>query len=328
MQTLWKKSYSEKVEGRFYFPRGGGFGTLAVWKKRCLSPAEDDKHQNRIYQYIILVYTPLKTGQSWGEGSLFMTLSDTAAVPDPVSIQPPTALLSSNPIAVRAGVTVKASQRIVLFYKDSLEIEACFRLRHTYFVQERGWVSENEETPGLEIDAYDPHALHLSVWKGGEVAAYLRILPYNPEVGFMIDRELSALLSDEEREVLPRENAVEFSRLVCRVDKSSEEGQGSAQGSSQTGDSRVMELLFRQLYQVSLERGFTRFYIVVEAGWLRFFARRFGLAFHPIGKPHRFPDGTRTVAATATLEELEAGMRRHSEEKYGWYRQAGDAEDK
>lgn len=202
---------------------------------------------------------------------------------------------------------------------DEERLRRCYRLRHAYFVQERAWVCENEVAPGLDCDRYDPHALHLGVWQGDEVAAYLRVLPFDSALGFMLDNELSALLGPEERAALPRENAVELSRLVCRVGKRTEDGQGSAQGSPRLEDPRLLELLFKQFYQVSLERGFTRFYIVVEVGWLRLFARRLGVLFHPLGAPYRFPDGTRTVAATATLEELEAGMRRHSEAKYEWY---------
>ncbi len=213
--------------------------------------------------------------------------------------------------------------RFLLLSGGDIEISDCFRLRYAYFVQERAWVRANAETPGLERDDYDPHALHLGVWQGDRVAAYLRLLPFDPQVGFMIDRDLGALLTQEERQALPRENAVEISRLVCRMaqgqaGKSGQDGQGRCQ----LHDPRPIELLFKQLYRVSLERGFTRFYIVVEAGWLRLFARRFGVSFRPIGQPHRFPDGTRTVAATATLEELEAGMRGYSEAKFHWYCQA------
>ncbi len=203
---------------------------------------------------------------------------------------------------------------------DEERLHRCYRLRHAYFVQERAWVGENEVAPGVECDRYDPHALHLGVWQGDEVAAYLRMVPFDGALGFMLDDELSALVSPEERAAMPRENAVEISRLVCRMGKSGEDGQGS----SRLEDPRLVELLFKQLYRVSLERGFTRFYIVVEAGWLRLFARRFGVPFRPIGRPYRFPDGTRTVAATATLEELEAGMRCHDEAKYGWYREVND----
>lgn len=189
------------------------------------------------------------------------------------------------------------------------DLKACFALRFRYFAQERGWIPPEKCPDGEETDRYDDHALHLAVFGGDEITAYLRVLPYESDIGFMLDHELSAILSPQEREALPRENAVELSRLVCCPKDSFEVGRGNE---------RPIELLFRRLYQVSLERGFTRFYIVVEAGWLGPFARRFGLPFQIIGQSYRFPDGTRTVAATATIEELEAGLRRHSEAKFLW----------
>ncbi len=189
----------------------------------------------------------------------------------------------------------------------------CARLRHAYFVQCRQWVPESCVHSGLEQDGYDAHALHLGIWDEEGVAAYLRVLPFEPRVGFMLDRELSCVLTEEERYSLPREGSVELSRLVVRSDVLAHRYRGAK--------SYPVELLLKRLYQVSKERGFTRFYIVVEAGWLRPFARRFGLPFSIIGTPHTFPDGTKTVAAMATLEELEVGMRRHSAAKYAWYQQ-------
>jgi len=199
-----------------------------------------------------------------------------------------------------------------LLLPDDPEMEACFRLRHAYFVRKRGWVKESKETPGIERDGYDPHCLHLAVWDGQGVAAYLRALPFDPCVEFMLDRELSCLFSGEEREALPRAGALELSRLVVRRDLL-----------CRHNEPHPVELLLRELYRVAKERGFTRFYIVVEQSWLGPFARRFGLPFRVLGTPHLFPDGTKTVAALATLEELEAGMRRHSAAKFQWYQQDG-----
>jgi N-acyl-L-homoserine lactone synthetase len=169
---------------------------------------------------------------------------------------------------------------------------------------------------GEETDGYDEHALHLAVARDDCITAYLRVLPFDPAVGFMLDHELSAILSPQERDALPREGAVELSRLVWETRSQFQAGRG---------DDHPIELLFRQLYQLSLERDFTRYYIVVEAGWLRPFARRFGLPFQVIGQPHIFPDGTRTVVATATVEELEAGLQRYSEAKFRWYCSPGGA---
>ncbi len=193
------------------------------------------------------------------------------------------------------------------------EVQDCFRLRYHYFVHQRAWVAANAEWPGIERDSYDEHALHLGVWDEKGVAAYLRVLPFDPGVGFMLDQELACVLTEEERRGLPREESVELSRLVVRPDILARH--------PCLAKAHPVELLLKRLYQVSKERGFTRFYIVVEEEWLRPFARRFGLPFSVIGTPHVFPDGTKTVAATATLDELEAGMRGHSAAKYEWYRQ-------
>lgn len=201
-----------------------------------------------------------------------------------------------------------------LLFDDPISLEACLRLRYSYFVERRGWVKASKATPGIERDGYDGHCLHLGVWDEAGVAAYLRVLPFKPEVGFMLDRELRCLLRHEEREALPRENAVELSRLVVR---------SNVALCANPNQAHPVELLLRELYRVAKERDFTRFYIVVEQSWLGPFARRFGLRFQTVGTPHLFPDGTKTVAAIATLEALEAGMRRHSEAKFQWYQQDG-----
>lgn len=195
---------------------------------------------------------------------------------------------------------------------DVVPMEECARLRHAYFVCCKKWVPESCTSPGLECDNYDEHCLHLGVWDEQGVAAYLRILPFASQVGFMLDRELSCLLSDEERRALPRERVVELSRLVVRSDVA------LRAASSQV---HPVELLLKRLYCESKRRDFGRFYIVVEQSWLGPFTRRFGLPFQLIGTPHIFPDGTKTIAATATLEELEAGMRSHSASKYEWYQE-------
>lgn len=212
------------------------------------------------------------------------------------------------------GFTLRYAFNSRVVSHKSEEIEACLRLRYAYFVEQRGWVRADEATPGIERDHYDPHCLHLGVWDEVGLTAYLRVLPFKSEVGFMLDRELCCLLHDHEREALPRENAVELSRLVVRPNVALYAAPDQA---------HPVELLLRELYRVAKERDLTRFYIVVEQNWLQPFTRRFGLPFQTIGTPHLFPDATQTVAATATLAELEAGMRRHSAAKYAWYQQDG-----
>lgn len=186
-------------------------------------------------------------------------------------------------------------------------LTSCFRLRHRTFVEERRWV-DGGALPhlGLETDAYDPHALHFATVDGDEVAAYLRVLPYQPVIGFMLHREFAPLCPDGLPPLGPGD--AEVSRLAVAA--------ANAHGP------HPVELLLRELYREAPRLGLSRFFIVVECGWLRAFRRRFGLPFREIGSPHVFADGTRAVAAVATLEEMEEGMRRHDPAKYDWYRAA------
>jgi N-acyl-L-homoserine lactone synthetase len=196
---------------------------------------------------------------------------------------------------------------------DGAPITACYRLRFSSFVEQRGWVAQEQlPFPTIETDVYDAHCLHLAVLCGGTATAYLRVLPHQPEIGFMLDSDFAPLLSEEELSYLPREGAVELSRLVCRSDYLR---------SWKSEEPHPVELLFKLMYQESKARGFRLFYIVVEETWLRPMARRFGVRFRVLGQPYTFPDGTRTVAAVATLEELEEGMKQHSTAKFEWYQQ-------
>lgn len=178
-------------------------------------------------------------------------------------------------------------------------LSRCFRLRYNYFVRQRGWVAMDSAS-GEERDHYDDRALHLAVLCGEEVMAYLRLLPHDPALGFMLDHDFAALLSERERDELPRAGSIEISRLVCRF------------GRVESDDVHPLQLLLRLLHQISVEQGFERCYIVVEHSWLRPFIRRFGVPFQVVGQPYTFAGGTRTVAATATLAELAMAIENYS----------------
>lgn len=203
--------------------------------------------------------------------------------------------------------------QIVTAQEERLQA-ACLRLRYGYFVRQRGWVTDDPAMGGRESDAYDDHAFHLAVFDREEALAYLRVLPAEAPCGFMLEHEFSSLLNSHPqncRESIPSRSAhaVELSRLVYRPLKSQDRQAGA----------HPVELLLKLLYRLALERGIQLFYIVVEERWLKPFARRFGLLFTPLGTPHVFPDGTRTVAAVATLAQLQDSMRQHSATKFNWY---------
>jgi len=140
---------------------------------------------------------------------------------------------------------------------DSPRLNECARLRYTYFVQKRGWVAPNPVYPDVEQDSYDEHCLHLGVWDNKGVTAYLRALPFDFHIGFMLDHDLSCLIENEDQKTLLRDGAVELSRLVVRPDIVFCQA-----------DPHPVEMLLRLLYREAKMRGFRRFYIVVEEGRL------------------------------------------------------------
>lgn len=204
---------------------------------------------------------------------------------------------------------------------DAREVEACERLRYEEFVVKRAWVAADPLCLGRERDGYDAEALHLTVFEGERVAAYLRVLEGGCRCGFMLHREFAALLCDSERKALQRENTVEVSRLAIASNVAVAPGVQNGSASRCSGKV-VTELLLKLLYRLALERGWNRFYLVAEAGWPKVFARRFGLVFEPVGQPCTFPDGTVTVAALTTLAVVEESVTKHSPEKAHWYQNA------
>ena len=197
-----------------------------------------------------------------------------------------------------------------LLAPDDAALLLCWQLRYRYFVRERGWVLPTELYPDEERDRYDQHAWHLAVWEDDQVVAYLRVLPWRADVGFMLEDDFQTLMPASTCKALPRQNAVELSRLVCCPQSAV---------SKESGAPHALELLLKLLYHLALREGIEQFHIVVEAAWLKPFARRFGLPFTPLGEVQVLAGGTRTIAATATLGELQTAMLRRWPDKYAWY---------
>lgn len=196
-----------------------------------------------------------------------------------------------------------------LLAPDDAALLLCWQLRYRYFVQERGWVSPGACFSGEERDRYDQHAWHLAVLKDEQIVAYLRMLPWRTGVGFMLEDDFQTLLPAS-CSTLPRHGAVELSRLVCCPRSAAFQESGAPQ---------AVELLFKLMYQVAKAEQIEHLHIVVEAGWLRPFDRRFGLPFTPLGEVQVLAGGTRTIAATATLSDLQAALSGRWPDKYAWY---------
>lgn len=189
----------------------------------------------------------------------------------------------------------------------SEEMLACWRLRHRYFVVERGWEGCRATEPEREADCYDVTCQHLAVFQGDKPVAYLRALPWHEGLGFMLERDFRCLLSSEALGGLHKESSLEISRLVLAPDL------------SPAAVLPVTELLFKALYRLCRESEVEHLYAVLEPGWLRRFTRCFHLPFQALGIAQRFPDGTRAVAAYAHLRELERSLQAVDPQKLRWY---------
>ncbi|MBV9468394.1 MAG: GNAT family N-acetyltransferase, partial [Abitibacteriaceae bacterium] len=97
---------------------------------------------------------------------------------------------------------------------DEKEVRRYQALRYESFVVRKGWVTADPNHPGCEMDRYDPYCHHLGVFLGSHLSAYLRALPWQPHLGFMLEHEFRDLLPETAASGLSQEGVVEISRLV------------------------------------------------------------------------------------------------------------------
>lgn len=205
------------------------------------------------------------------------------------------------PIAKKKKFTTR-----VLDTDDHAAILDCQRLRHDFYADYKGWV--RPERSGQETDHYDSACHHLAVFEDGAVVAYLRALSWTTNLGFMLEHDFRQVVPEAALVRLIRNNSFEISRLVV------------APGLQPHEVLQVTEVLFKSLYLFCKAQNIDHLYAVLEAGWLRRFRHCFHLPFQALGPPHRFPDGTKTVAAYATLTELEESLAVMAPAKLSWYR--------
>lgn len=207
--------------------------------------------------------------------------------------------------------------RVQLLSPNEAEpLAACWRLRYEYFVRRRQWVTPNAEGADLECDRYDVDAWHFAVFRETEAVAYLRLIDRQAACGFMLEHEFKHLVSDENLSLLQKPGSVEISRLAV------------AHQIERREIKTVLSLLFKGLYQFSLQRNYRNLLVVVEPHWLPLFARRFGFTFTALGPVLSFPDRTLAVAASANIKNLEAELSHGDPASLEWYRSLEEAEFK
>ena len=175
------------------------------------------------------------------------------------------------------------------------DLEQAALLRHQFFAIEKGWVPSNEQ--GLELDAYDPHALHFGVKQDGHLIAYMRALRGDSPCGFMLDKDFRACLSAEALAQLERRHGIELSRRVVHPELNRADAMAA------------VEILFQMFCQYALSDHIHAVYLVQEPSYTPMLKRLFGLNFQSLqDAPYQFADGTRVEVVAASASDLTAGL--------------------
>jgi N-acyl-L-homoserine lactone synthetase len=138
---------------------------------------------------------------------------------------------------------------------------ACARLRADVYVWEKNWIPRSRVVEGLEFDGDDARSVHLLARRHGEPVGTVRLIL--PRAGQPLPVE--AMLAEP---LTPGRSGGEVSRLaVARRAR---------------GDSAVMMVLVRGLYETAVEHDIDDFYAMVEEPFHRHLMW-LGLPFRPVG---------------------------------------------
>lgn len=153
--------------------------------------------------------------------------------------------------------------RKVEFWEDSLlvktlsdedELRASFRLRHQVFADRLRWVPRSQDE--LEADSYDAHATAVGLFDGHhQLRGVFRMV--NSSFPFMLESEFRACLLPQ-CVIRKAPDTVEITRLA--IDPTlTEKGLSN----------RLMQVLFKGVYQWSMQNEIRYLYMVVEKRFLR-----------------------------------------------------------
>lgn len=170
-----------------------------------------------------------------------------------------------------------------------------YRLRHTVFSEELGWVARSESH--MEKDEYDSHAVQIGILDArNRMLAYSRmILPHRT---FMIEKEFSRLISSNHK-IRKEDDTVEVSRLCVAFEARNTIVRGNG------GAHSLSMLLYKGIHHWCARNRIRYIYIVVDYKIYRLFWAK-GFPCRPVGEPVSMPDGCIAVAAMVDFEELVA----------------------
>jgi N-acyl-L-homoserine lactone synthetase len=169
------------------------------------------------------------------------------------------------------------------------------RLRHEVFCENLKWVPPCSD--GLETDEYDPFSMAIGVFSAEEeLLGVFRFLP--PSWSFMLEREFAPLLAPGYR-VRKEWDTAEVTRFTVAPDL---RHHGISPG-------HISRLMYKGMYQWSLENDVRYIYVAVERRFLRALVIA-GYPYEAIGPVTALPPaGAESVAAILDWENFRSENR-------------------
>jgi acyl homoserine lactone synthase len=151
-------------------------------------------------------------------------------------------------------VEFRQDDLLIRTLSDEEELTASYRLRHQVFAERLQWVAKSED--GIEIDAYDAFATSVGLFDGdNHLRGVFRMV--SPPSPFMLESEFSSCLLPN-CEIRKERDTVEITRLA--IDPTLTDRGLSI---------RLMQVLFKGVYQWSMQNEIRFLYMVVEKRFLR-----------------------------------------------------------
>jgi acyl homoserine lactone synthase len=177
---------------------------------------------------------------------------------------------------------------LVKTLSDEPDLSASYHLRHQVFAERLQWVAKSDD--GLEVDAYDAFATSVGLFDDGKLRGVFRMV--SPPYPFMIESEFSPCLLPN-YEIRKERDTVEITRLA--LDPTLTDKGLSI---------RLMQVLFKGVYQWSMQNDIRYLYMVIEKRFLRVL-RGMGFSCEAISPAVSLPPaGALSIAAVLDWKEF------------------------
>lgn len=193
-------------------------------------------------------------------------------------------------------------------------MEDVFRLRFKVYCDEKGFLPGADYPLGLEIDEFDPRAIHIIVnGDDGIVIGYMRILDGQDTAGYPLFAH--GLTAYDDFPLPPEGGAIEISRMIVRSDyrhefRPADDGMSPDEAlpdpAARNASDLVQYKLLRIAYRHAFDNGIRWIYAAMEPTLHRKF-RMMGMPFRAIGPTGDYLGEVRPYAMN--IREMQAVLK-------------------